>query len=129
MPGMSDWLTRMQAMGGGYDPRMGRQWNMGPPPETGGMAAGMTPLLQMLGGKSAKEAGLLPLLQMAMGGGGSDPIGAGLGMFMNKAQSGEGLAGDFGTWLNQLFTGKQGALNSGLRQTPDGSPLGYYVRR
>lgn len=71
--------------------------------------------------------GLLPGLMSKGGANGS--IAGLLGLVGNQAAQGQGMQGQGATWLNELFTGGQGANNAGMRQTPDGMPMGYYVRR
>lgn len=84
----------------------------------GGVGGGNLPML--LGG-------LLPGLMSKGSANGS--IAGLLGLVGNQAANGQGLQGQGATWLNELFTGGQGANNAGFRQTPDGMPMGTYVRR
>jgi len=84
----------------------------------GGVGGGNLPML--LGG-------LLPGLLSKGSANGS--IAGLLGLVGNQAANGQGAQGQGATMLNELFTGGQGANNAGMRQTPDGMPMGYYVRR
>lgn len=86
----------------------------------GGGGVGGRDLPMLLGG-------LLPGLMSKNSANGS--IAGLLGLVGNQAANGQGMQGQGATWLNELFTGGQGANNAGFRQTSDGMPMGFYVRK
>ncbi len=85
----------------------------------------------MDGATAGIAGGLIPGLLAGLGNkkGANGSIAGLLGLVGNQAANGQGAQGQGATWLNELFTGGQGANNAGFRQTPDGMPMGYYVRR
>ncbi len=85
----------------------------------------------MDGATAGIAGGLIPGLLAGLGNkkGANGSIAGLLGLVGNQAANGQGMQGQGATWLNELFTGGQGANNAGMRQTPDGMPMGYYVRR
>lgn len=93
----------------------------------------VSPLGSLLLGQNPEGRNLPALLQMVGGLGNKNTANgsiAGLmGMLGNQGANGMGLPGRGATWLNELFTGGQGANNAGFRQTSDGMPMGFYVRK
>lgn len=82
-------------------------------------------------GMAGLAGGLLPGLLAGLGSknGANGSIAGLLGLVGNQAANGQGMQGQGATWMNELFSGGQGATNAGFRQTPDGMPMGHYVRR